>query len=91
MGLADLNVLRILQPDGQLISMDPQLNGIPHWRVFYNCHLCPLDQSHIQEMLAERSASAHREDRSRASDRQSAQLHLYLLLSISWFFLISII
>ena len=65
--LTDLYILCILQTDRQLIPVDPQLDRISHRRILDHGHFRPLDQTHIQKMLAQRSRSAHRSDRCCAS------------------------
>ena len=79
MGFADLDIFCVCQPDSQLVAVDPKLNGISHRGVFYHRHLGSLNQSHIQEMLAQRAASAHRADGGCISNLKFTQFHLYHL------------
>ena len=52
----------------KFITMDPDLNRIPHRRILYNRYFCSLDQSHIQKMLPECTISSYRKNRSCLSD-----------------------
>ena len=81
MSLADLNIFCVCQPDCQLVAVDPKFYRISHGSILYHCYLCPLNQSHIQEMLAQGTASAYCADGGCISNLKFTQFHLYHLFS----------
>ncbi|CDD53729.1 putative uncharacterized protein [Ruminococcus sp. CAG:379] len=56
------DLLRIRQPQGQLIPMYPQLQRISHGRKLDQCHLRIRDQTHIQKVLPQGAFSPNRPD-----------------------------
>ena len=59
-GGGDADLRGIVQTQGQLIAVDAQLHGVAHGCQFDQGDLCPRDKTHIQKMLAQCTASAHR-------------------------------
>ena len=59
---SDGDLIRVRQPEGQLLAVDLQLDGVPQGGEFYHGHFRAGDHAHVQKMLAERALSAHRRD-----------------------------
>ena len=54
-----LNHLRVRQAQGQLISVNPDLHGIPQGSQLNQRHFRSGQHTHIQKMLPESAFSAH--------------------------------
>ena len=67
MKIADFNFLRVRKPQGQFITVEPQLHGIAHRRQLDQRYLNARDQTHIEKVLTQSSFSADRTDRSALS------------------------
>ena len=53
------DLCRVVQTQGQLISVDAQLHGVAHGSQLYQRDLRTGDQPHIQKMLPQRARTAH--------------------------------
>ena len=55
----DSDLRRVRNSERQVISMDHQLHGISHRRVFHYFDHCPGDHAHIKKMLPQSAFTAH--------------------------------
>ena len=56
---ADLDLIRVRDPQRKVISVDHQLHGISHRRVFHYFDRRSRDHAHIQKVLPQGARSAH--------------------------------
>ena len=71
----DLDLLRVRQPEGQLISVDAQLHGVAHGGVFNEGDLRAGDHAHVQKVLAQGTLPTHRRDHRGGTQLQIFQCH----------------
>ena len=57
--LADGDVCRIIQAQGETVALDRKLHGISQGCVLHQRYLLTRDQAHVQEVLTQCAASAH--------------------------------
>ena len=76
-----LHLLRFVQTQSQLISPQFNLYRIPHWSHLPQCHHGSRCQSHIQQVMAQRSLSVYLQDFSALPRFQSIQSHHLVPLS----------
>ncbi len=60
--LFNIDLCGIIQAQGQLIAMDPQLHGVAHRSQADHGDLSAGDHTHVQKMLAERPLASHSQD-----------------------------
>ena len=72
---SDLNVLRVLQPQGQFIAPQFQFDGVPHGGGLAQGHPGARRQAHVQKMTAQRTFASHRLDGGGFAQRQLVQRH----------------
>ena len=53
------DLLRVGQPEGQLIAVEPQLHGVAHGGQLHHGYLRPGDDAHIQKMLPQSALTPH--------------------------------
>ena len=71
----DINLFRVRQAEGQLISVDPELHGVSHGSQFDNGNFRSGNDAHIQEMLPEGAFAADGPDDSGLAGMQRVEFH----------------
>ena len=61
-GVLHLNLLGVLQPQGELIAPDLDLDGVPHGGPLPQSDLRPGGQTHVQQMPAQTALASHHGD-----------------------------
>ena len=77
-----LDLLRVRQPQRQLVAVDAQLHGVAHGSQLHQLCLGPGYHAHVQEVLAQRAFAAHRLDAGALAHLQIPQGHISRPVSV---------
>ena len=69
----DLDALRVVDAQRELVAVNRELHGVAHGRVFLERDDRAGDEAHVQEMLPERALSPNGPDLCRVAELEGAQ------------------
>ena len=75
----DLDFVRVVQPEGQFVTVETDLDRIAHRGVFDDADVRPGYDPHVQQMLTQRTAAAHGQNTGGLSFFDILQCHVFPL------------